>query len=430
MDTDNIVLAQRVSVEEKKKKNTKKSSTKIGAKIGLFSGEGGFRSKSLQNPSFARIYLPRWTSTAQLQRSKVWGSVLGRDRVARATLFSPSENRCLSASTLKSEDREFVVDSGASMHLISKKDLSDAETDTWTKSRSPTIVITAMEKCRGMKRQRWMSKNWIFSWLWKSSKTRQQYCRSESFAMKMDILTNGSMVKNHILLKTGFGLSAIRRTSFLLWFQAYQRVRLQDLIRQLQGHFQDRRVIIQHLLQACLHQLQQVILRLENERIELKVTSLQWLCQLRLMKDRRDPMLTKPIKLQKLKKKSQKERRDPLYSEIPERLQEFRENFVENEIPEHVDSHASSSHEASLEPTFKTDVRICVNTVFILISLKTEIARSARGQKLQGLRAGDAMVEPYLVLKILVTWLQQITKSSVTIAKLETITDMQSRCRT
>ena len=34
-------------------------------------------------------------------------------------------------------------------------------------------------------------------------------------------------------------------------------------------------------------------------------------------------------------------------------------------------------------------MRIFVNTVFTLISLKTEIARSARGQKLQGPRAGD-----------------------------------------
>ena len=47
------------------------------------------------------------------------------------------------ASTLKPEEREFVVDSGASMHMISKKDLSDAEMDTLTKSCSPTIVITA-----------------------------------------------------------------------------------------------------------------------------------------------------------------------------------------------------------------------------------------------------------------------------------------------
>ena len=39
----------------------------------------------------------------------------------RAAFFSPSENKCLPASTLKPEEREFVVDSGASMHTISKK---------------------------------------------------------------------------------------------------------------------------------------------------------------------------------------------------------------------------------------------------------------------------------------------------------------------
>ena len=38
----------------------------------------------------------------------------------RVTFFSPSENRCLPASTRKPEEREFVVDSGASMHMISK----------------------------------------------------------------------------------------------------------------------------------------------------------------------------------------------------------------------------------------------------------------------------------------------------------------------
>ena len=42
--------------------------------------------------------------------------------------------------------------------------------------------------------------------------------------MKTDILTNGSMVKNHISLETGFGYSAIRRTSFRSWFQACHRV--------------------------------------------------------------------------------------------------------------------------------------------------------------------------------------------------------------
>ena len=53
-----------------------------------------------------------------------------------------------------------------------------------------------MERCRRMKRQRCMSKNWTHSCPWKSS-----IKRSESFGMKTDILMNGSMVKNHISLK-------------------------------------------------------------------------------------------------------------------------------------------------------------------------------------------------------------------------------------
>ena len=70
-------------------------------------------------------------------------SVLKLKEQERATFFSPSEKRCLPASNLKPEEREIVVDSGASMHMIKKKDLTDAEIDTFTKSCSPTIVITA-----------------------------------------------------------------------------------------------------------------------------------------------------------------------------------------------------------------------------------------------------------------------------------------------
>ena len=74
---------------------------------------------------------------------KLAKSVLKLKEKKNGTFFSPSEHRCLPASNLKLEEREFVVDSGASMHMISKKDLNDAEMDTLTKSCSPTIVITA-----------------------------------------------------------------------------------------------------------------------------------------------------------------------------------------------------------------------------------------------------------------------------------------------
>ena len=46
-----------------------------------------------------------------------------------------------------------------------------------------------------------------------------------------------------------------------------------------------------------------------------------------------------------------KERGDLLNSDIPEWLEEFRENLVNDGVPEHRDSHANSSHELSLEPT-------------------------------------------------------------------------------
>ena len=59
---------------------------------------------------------------------KLAKNVLKLKEQERATFFSPSENWCLPApSNLKPEEREFVVDSRASMHMISKKDLNSAE---------------------------------------------------------------------------------------------------------------------------------------------------------------------------------------------------------------------------------------------------------------------------------------------------------------
>ena len=98
------------------------------------------------------------------------------------------------------------------------------------------------------------------------------------------------------------------------------------------------------------------------------------------------------------------ERGNSLNSEIPEWLQEFMEILVGDEFPVQGDSHASSSHEASFEPTFKRREDLGKHSVlFILISLKTEIARSVKGPKLQGPHAEDAMAKPYLEPQILVT---------------------------
>ena len=79
-------------------------------------------------------------------------------------------------------------------------------------------------------------------------------------------------------------------------------------------------------------------------------------------------------------------------SEIPEWLQEFRENLVDDEIPEHGDSHASSSHEVFLEPTFKRREDLCKHSVETLfpkdrnceICKRTKITRALCRRRIGG----------------------------------------------
>ena len=136
---------------------------------------------------------------------KLAKNVLKLKEHERATFFSPSENRCLPASTLKPEEREFVVDSGASMHMISKKDLSDAEMDTLTKSCSPTIVITANGEVQTHEEAIVYVKELDIFLTMKVLENTPAVLSLGKLCDENGIPTNGSMVKNHISLKTGFG---------------------------------------------------------------------------------------------------------------------------------------------------------------------------------------------------------------------------------
>ena len=61
-----------------------------------------------------------------------------------ATIYSPS-GRVEFAGRIHNnpEEGEFVVDSGASMHMVSKKDLNKAELETVRMSKNPTMLVTA-----------------------------------------------------------------------------------------------------------------------------------------------------------------------------------------------------------------------------------------------------------------------------------------------
>ena len=70
-----------------------------------------------------------------------------------------------------------------------------------------------------------------------------------------------------------------------------------------------------------------------------------------------EELLHEPTKIPKPNKNEDHEQvRGNPQSDIPEWLQEFRENLVDERVPEHRDSHASSSHEPSLEPMRSMDL--------------------------------------------------------------------------
>ena len=62
----------------------------------------------------------------------------------KTTFYTPIGPRVMLAPTSKRpEEREFEVDPGTSMHMMSQKELSSDKLDTLRRSRNPTVVLTA-----------------------------------------------------------------------------------------------------------------------------------------------------------------------------------------------------------------------------------------------------------------------------------------------
>ena len=78
----------------------------------------------------ARLGILLKTCTSSKKRTRLHSTFQREEWVPPAT------------STKEPEEREFAVDSGATMHMVSKKDLNSAELETMRTSRSPTTVMT------------------------------------------------------------------------------------------------------------------------------------------------------------------------------------------------------------------------------------------------------------------------------------------------
>ena len=201
-------------------------------------------------------------------------------------------------------------------------------------------------------------------------------------------------------LKMVFDYSAIRNTSYQSWFLVYQRVLPQACLLQHRRLLQVKKLIIQITTQ----QSSQVKVWIDKHG-ETRT----------LLKHQKSCYMNQP------KNEDHEQVRGSPYSDIPEWLQEFRENLVDERVPEHRDSHASSSHEPSLEP---------VRSVYLgKHSVYTHLPKDRNCEICQRTKITRA---PYRRRRgrVVTRALQQITKFSVKDVNLETIIDMQSWCKT
>ena len=268
----------------------------------------------------------------------------------KAAFFSSPENRCHLASTLKLEEREFVVDSSASMHMISKKDLSEAKMETLTKSCSPTIVITANGEVQ-------------------TQEEATVYVKELDMFLTMKVLENTPAVLSLGKLCDENGYS-------YEWINGQKPHLIKKGIRIICNTENFVPIVVPGLSSSSSSTSRTPFRQKSHSSSssssspssptvgDLSVREMEDVTNIDIspvpVSELVDDSSGRPDETQanKIPKTNKKEttitRGDPLCSdnsEIPEWLQEFRENLVDDEIPLQGGSHASSSHEASLEPT-------------------------------------------------------------------------------
>ena len=291
---------------------------------------------------------------------KLAKSVLKLKEHERATFFSPSENRCLPASTLKPEEREFVVDSGASLHMISKKDLSDAEMDTLTKSCSPTIVITANGEVQTHEEAIVYVKELDIFLTMKVLKNTPavlslgKLCDEHGYSYEWINGQKPHLTKNAIRIQCNtenfvpivvLGLSTSSSSRFPSSTSMTSSTQEIDHPTSSSSSSTSTPMTSSTVSSDSETRAREDLCGIDSYPVTVSSKHVE--------RQERGHLLTKPTQNPKPNKNEDLdlERGDLLNSDTREWLQEFRENLVDDRVPEHRDPHASSSHEPSLEPT-------------------------------------------------------------------------------
>ena len=208
------------------------------------------------------------------------------------------------------------------MHMISRRDLNDAEMDTLTKSCSPTIVITANGEVQ-------------------THEEATVYVKELDIFLTMKVLENTPAVLSlgELCDQNGYSYE---------WINGQKPHLIQNEIRTQCNTENVVPVVVPGLSTSSssgsYHSTSMTPSRQERHCSTSSSTSstsptvseiqtpLQCKCQLQLMIDQGNLIEPKPINLQKTPNKNETaiERGNPLESEIPEWPQEFRENLVDD----------------------------------------------------------------------------------------------------
>ena len=223
------------------------------------------------------------------------------------------------------------------MHMISKKDLSEAEMDTLTKSCSPTLVITANGEVH-------------------THEEAIVYVKELDSFLTMKVLENTPAVLS-------FGKLCDENGYSYEWINGQKPHLIKDGIRIICNTENFVPIVVPGLSSSssASSAISRTPIKQESDSSSSSSSSLSspTVGEICLFKKGKVHLTDiSPVPESKLiddrsgkPEETTTARGDPCgNSEIPEWLQEFRENLVDDEILLQGGSHASSSHEASLEP--------------------------------------------------------------------------------
>ena len=110
--------------------------------------------------------MKRLKDSSVCARSKAWNLAKNKNKLTekeKAAFFFPAEDCVLAAaSTEEPEEREFVVDSGVGMHMVTKRDVKSAELGDHEDIEKSDYGGRPTVRCKQEKKRQYVSNNWTY----------------------------------------------------------------------------------------------------------------------------------------------------------------------------------------------------------------------------------------------------------------------------